>query len=278
MPLWFRTAPKYISMLSGTIREGTPGKSVRKGRCNVCGQGTLFVSPRIDESRNTSYCVICGCSARKRHVAFEILNAFPGGACIRDWGPVESFRMLSTSWDDQFTFFLSHFSWYNFSEYFPDLPSGEEIVKGGYSLDLQATNLNDSTYDLIVTEDVFEHVRDHRKGFLEVHRILKKGGHHIFTVPYMPDQKTKTMVDSSGAEDVFLTEPEYHYGGVSVRDGSFDVKAALAQNKVLAYRTFGSDLVELLDQIGFETKVGTSASIDPELCVDTSFVLVSRKL
>ena len=37
-------------------------------------------------------------------------------------------------------------------------------------------------FNLIISQDVFEHVCDPWKGFAEIHRVLKNGGYHVFTV------------------------------------------------------------------------------------------------
>ena len=38
------------------------------------------------------------------------------------------------------------------------------------------------SFDLFITQDVFEHVMTPNKAFKEIERVLKPGGAHVFTV------------------------------------------------------------------------------------------------
>lgn len=93
------------------------------------------------------------------------------------------------------------------------------------------------TFDLVITSDVFEHVRHPYEGFAEVHRVLRPGGAHIFTVPVRWPMREHTIerVDTSGDEDVFLLEPVYH-------------------RIHLVYNDFGADMLDKLAEIGFATE------------------------
>ncbi len=50
----------------------------------------------------------------------------------------------------------------------------------------------DNTFDIIISEDVLEHVKDYEKAIREIYRVLKSGGGHIFTVPLHEGRKTKS--------------------------------------------------------------------------------------
>jgi SAM-dependent methyltransferase len=121
------------------------------------------------------------------------------------------------------------------------VPPGSEH-EGVRCEDLRHLTLADECVDLVVTSDIFEHVRDPMPAFAELYRVLRPGGHHIFTVPiFWPLQPTSVArVDWSGPEDVFLVEPVYH-GSPTDPQGS------------LVYTDFGMDLPEQLREIGFET-------------------------
>jgi hypothetical protein len=87
-------------------------------------------------------------------------------------------------------------------------------------------------------------VRDPLAGFAEVHRVLRPGGSHVFTVPLawpLPGTSTK-RVDTSTEEDVHLLPPRYH-GSPHDPQGS------------LVYTDFGMDLPEVLRGVGFATVV-----------------------
>ena len=122
----------------------------------------------------------------------------------------------------------------------------------------------DENFDVVITEDVFEHIRDYKKGFREVYRVLKKGGYHIFTVPCFFDKPTLVRVDTSGDEDIHLLPPEYHRDRI--------------RGKILAYRTFGIDIFEILEKIGFETTVDFSSYVDRRYGIFDSYAFCSKKI
>jgi len=49
--------------------------------------------------------------------------------------------------------------------------------------------INDKTYDIITAYQILDHLDSMRKTFIELHRILKKGGHIIFTVPHFSSRE-----------------------------------------------------------------------------------------
>jgi SAM-dependent methyltransferase len=101
-----------------------------------------------------------------------------------------------------------------------------------------ATTFTSDSLDLIVTSDVFEHVRDPDAGFREMFRELRPGGAHIFSIPVTAPMPPETVprVDISGADDMFLLEPRYHITH-------------------LVYNDFGHDLLDRLREIGFRADV-----------------------
>jgi SAM-dependent methyltransferase len=150
-----------------------------------------------------------------------------------------------------------------FSDYIDDVEPGERISEHATCQDLQRLTFPDASFELVVTEDVFEHVRDDQQGFREVARVLRSGGKHIFTIPMFLDRPMLTRVDTSGEEDVHLLEPEYH--GDPVR------------GLILAYRTYGIDLFSRLAELGFHTELHDSSFELSRFGIFNSFVLVSTK-
>ena len=58
------------------------------------------------------------------------------------------------------------------------LPGRHEV-----SVNLEDQCFTDSSFDVVVTQDVFEHVMHPERAFQEIGRTLKPGGVHVFTVP-----------------------------------------------------------------------------------------------
>jgi len=103
----------------------------------------------------------------------------------------------------------SECSAYRGSVYRPDLEPGSE-VKGYLNQDLRALTLPDNDYDIVISQDVFEHVFEPQRGFAEIGRILRPGGVHIFTIPYHRAMRTRPRALLDGDRIEHLLEPEYH--------------------------------------------------------------------
>ncbi|MDD2768894.1 MAG: methyltransferase domain-containing protein [Methylococcus sp.] len=129
------------------------------------------------------------------------------------------------------------------SEYLgTDLAPGETVHREAEFIrheDITRLSFQSGRFDLIITQDVFEHVPDYRSAFSECRRVLKSGGHLLFTVPFFyhqPDTEIRAAVSASG-EIEHLLPPEYH--GNPLGGGA------------LCFQHFGWDLLGSLKQAGF---------------------------
>jgi SAM-dependent methyltransferase len=247
-----------------TIAKAAIGNLVnhRLGKCNVCGNPTIFICLDAATARNNMYCPFCYSSSRKRHVAKVILDEV-GVSSIAQMAEASNLNIYNADVDDGFYKYLHKNDSYICSSFIPDVTPGTEIRKRVFCQSLEHLTFSDRSFDIVVSEDVLEHVRNHEQAFREVHRVLKPGGYHIFTIPCNFDQPTIVRVDTNGDEDIHLLPPEYH--GDRIR------------GKILAYRTFGIDIFELLTRIGFETKVDFSNYIDRRVGIFDSYVFCSQK-
>ena len=117
---------------------------------------------------------------------------------------------------------------------------------GGSCQDLESLTFADESFDLVVTQDVFEHVANPDTAFAEVSRILAPGGSHVFTVPWYPDQPTRRRAELVDGQIVRLAPPEYH-------GDPFDSNGALVFNR------FGSDIADLIAEASDMTTTVTEA-------------------
>ena len=238
------------------------------GKCNICGKYTIFVCIDPDRIRNNMYCPFCQSSSRKRHVAKLLIDkVIPKVSCLTDNSISDDLNRLNiynADVNDSFSQVLYKYKSYCSSSHIPDVKPGTEIEERKFCQDLENLTLTDENFDVVITEDVFEHIRDYKKAFQEVYRVLKKGGYHIFTVPCFFDKPTLVRVDTSGDEDIHILPPEYH--GDRIR------------GKILAYRTFGIDIFDILEKIGFETTVDFSNFVDRRYGIFDSYAFCSRKL
>ena len=107
--------------------------------------------------------------------------------------------------------------------------------------DLNRLSFADGAFDLVLTQDVFEHIPDYAKTFSESARVLKQGGALVFTVPFFYDQAStgiRATVDAKGNVQHILP-PEFHGNPVS-NEGS------------LCFQNFGWDILDALRSAGFK--------------------------
>lgn len=126
------------------------------------------------------------------------------------------------------------------SEYFGDIEPGK--LKGGVQCqDVQRLTYDDNIFDICTSSEVFEHVPNDKQGFLEVHRVLRSDGVLIFTVPLDLESDTleRAVLDSEG-NIKHLQEPEYHIDPIREHE------------PILAFRSYGVDILERLIEAGFE--------------------------
>ncbi len=130
------------------------------------------------------------------------------------------------------------------SEYFGNSFKSGDFVNNVMHQDLMNLSLNTESIDLAISSDVFEHIPDPYKAHEEVYRVLKKGGRHIFTVPFYQTEfldEDRTILDSNGGL-VFLKQPIYH-------------EDPIRQEGALVYKIFSIEMLVKLRRIGFRTNL-----------------------
>jgi SAM-dependent methyltransferase len=148
------------------------------------------------------------------------------------------------------------------SELFDDVPTG--AFRGGVQCqDVQRLTHADAAFDLVTSTEVFEHVPDDGRAFAEVHRVLRPGGHLVFTVPLMATAPTLERARIEQGAVVHLVEPEYH--GDRLR----------GRGAVLAFRTYGPDIVGRLRDAGFDARL--EHVDEPSHAIEAGIVVVGRK-
>jgi len=194
-------------------------------RCNLCGWPLV----RLDASVFGTRCVRCLSTQIHRALGWVIDGlSLPDSARVYELSSRGAlFAYLRRRWPGLY-----------YSEYYPDVRPGER-KSGVPCQDVQRLRLPDASFDLVTSTEVFEHVPDDRRGFSEMYRVLRPGGYKVFSVPLSMEERTRerAVLEAGGVKH--LLEPEYHSDRIRGRE------------TVLAYRNYGSDIGERLQEAGF---------------------------
>lgn len=125
------------------------------------------------------------------------------------------------------------------SEYLGPGYKGGERVRGLRHEDVMNLSYPDASFELVVSNDVMEHIPDPARALQECFRVLKPGGAMLATFPFHVESDT-TVVRARLAGDGIehLLPPQYHGNPVS-SDGS------------LVFHDFGWDLLDAMKDTGF---------------------------
>jgi SAM-dependent methyltransferase len=182
---------------------------------------------------------------------------------IRDIAEDGEITIYDTNFNGPISWVLYDYALHYSSFFSPTTVPGTQITPLISCQDLQALTFSNDSFDLVITEDVLEHVKDYKRAVAEIRRVLKLGGKHIFTVPFLRDQETLIRVDGKGEQEVHLEPPEYHLD---------------SEGESLTYRTFGTDLLDTLSSSGFETEIDHSCYSDQKAGIFDSYVFISRRV
>ena len=145
-----------------------------KGFCPCCDKKATFTAYN-SWLRDYFLCSNCGSIPRERALMMIVEKYCPNwrDLHIHESSPVNrgaSMKLMKGAKN------------YIASQYNPNMPFG--TLTGNYiNQDLEHQTFNDETFDLVITQDVMEHLYEPDKAFAEIARTLKKGGVHIFTPP-----------------------------------------------------------------------------------------------
>ena len=102
------------------------------------------------------------------------------------------------------------FPWFLGSEYADDPVRRANMFPIPFQ-DLMGLTFEDETFDLVITNDVLEHVPDLDQALREMARVLKPGGYHIGTHPFMYEREVGDLrAQFVDGKLVNYMEPEYH--------------------------------------------------------------------
>ena len=133
--------------------------------------------------------------------------------------------------------------YYSSSHFFENVPFGSiHPTRGDRCENLEKLTFPDNSFDLIITQDVMEHVFHPDDAFSEIASVLKPGGAHIFTIPILnktkPSEPRALLLPDGSISH--LKPPEYHgnpvdpEGSLVTMDWGYDITQFILKNSGLA--------------------------------------------
>jgi SAM-dependent methyltransferase len=219
-------------------------RALKYGKCTVCNKKTIFVlNNEFWKIRNSAICIHCHSVSRQRHVAYCITKALEHKNINSyiDLRKREDITLYFAETETPLIKTLNGLSSVVTSEYFDDCKFGEK-KNDILCQDLQNLTFENNTFDIVVSQDVLEHVQDWVLASKEIYRVLKPGGAHVFSIPFYFTSRTKKLFDNINGKFVPVVEPvEYHGDGI--------------RGKIPTYNHFGFDILGELSKIGFDVLI-----------------------
>lgn len=212
--------------------------------CNLCGKNARFTIDADAVSYREAVCEYCGASIRNSDTAkiivFTLLNKdMPLSQAVEE---LSNFTILGTRSAGSIHSILRELPGYVYGEYFDEVKSGD-YQDGILCVDLKDSHFDSEYFDLIISEDVLEHVDNINMAFREINRILKISGCHVFSVPFHPQRRT--LDRSCSSNKVYHGDP-------------------LRSEGALVYTDFGQDTQDILKQFGMSTECFTLHKFFPD--------------
>lgn len=261
IPVW-NAAHQVAWWLSDHARSLRQGAF---GHCAVCGHTGPWrirrrvIPPKLIERwgltlaqadalsrKESSDCAFCGAKLRARRLAEMLLRLYPIGSpptparSVAVWVRSPDARTLRIAEINRIEGLheiletLPHLAFSDFAE----AASPGETIAGVRHEDLLRLTYPDAAFDLVLTSETLEHVPDLSTGLREIHRVLRPGGRHLFTIPRLPGVPhtfARRTIDPDGTPRD-LAPPISHPGG----DVGYPV-----------FTEFGADLPDILATAGF---------------------------
>lgn len=221
----------------------------------------------LDESMRLSFdirestkCLNCGSSLRSNLHARTICQVLaPGVRNLAEAVNNKAFRKLriaEINYCGALHKIIANLPNLHYSEYKPDNPAVRHE-------DLNKLSYKTNSFDAVLTSETLEHVPDWHQAKQEIHRVLRRGGQHIFTTPTILTRRTRSRAYLKGGKIIKTLPPSYH-GYNRARTDDY-----------LVFNEFGADMRKSIDQIGFRTELYYRNILRLS---DPNFVYVSTKI
>ena len=203
-----------------------------KGKCYVCGSVRGFEIADNAVLYREARCPQCGASIRNSDVAQTLLKELINEETFlqESISKLREYHILGTCTSGILHECLKELPNYKTGEFLDGIKSGE-WKDGVQCIDLRDIPFEDEKFDLIISEDVLEHIEGIDMAFLEIYRVLKYGGKHIFTIPLHEHSITKYRTADMRA--VYHGDPIRQTGALVHTDFGYDINEILLKYKLM---------------------------------------------
>lgn len=221
-----------------------------KGDCPLCGP-TTFLSLKKDPF--LTRCLKCKANITNLSLIPVIKNHFKG-----IYQGKKAYEL--SSYGSTLEWLKKYFDEVVYSEYFANLPS-RKYYNGILNQDVQNLTFEDECFDVVTSNQVFEHVPNDEQGYFECFRVLKKGGALIFSVPLYMTEHTEKIAYLDNDQIRFLGRPEYHDSRIGGGAKSAPVFWRLSINDITQrVKACGFSSVDIID-VTLSNKQGTPSRV-----------------
>ena len=239
------------------LKGGRENMKTNFGYCECCEDYTKFHSDTAN-LRGGYQCVKCKCVPRERALMKVINSIYSDLSNIHIHESSPAARGASLTLRKKCSNYLSSHYWKD-----PNYTREPHL-----NINLEEQNFSDELFDLVITQDVFEHLPNPTAAALEIHRTLKPGGFFIQTVPlvngFNNTQRWAKLNDDGEIEWFF--KPDYHGNPIDPEGGS------------PVFWHYGYDLASKLDAwAGFTSIIVSNQFVDFGIEGPLCEVIVSHK-
>lgn len=220
------------------------------GHCPICDRDVTFVA-NGPYFRNTLRCGVCRSAPRNRALMQVLSRHAPR------WREL-AIHEGSPGWDSFSKRLMGECARYTASQFDAAVPFGSTVEAtslpcGRYrSENLESQTFADESFDLVITQDVFEHVYRPDLAIREIARTLKPGGATLMTVPLTRrSQPSRRRASLEGSVVTHHLPPEHHGnpigtdGSLVTIDWGYDIVAYLQKHSGLCFMMLAIDDIDL---------------------------------
>lgn len=190
------------------------------GHCNGCNRASKFIldwnySNGITPNyRERLICEHCGLNNRQRFMLGylkTLINRKTSISTVYCYEQITNFyQLLKAQLLASTDVFGSEYLGYN-------IPSGETVNSIRHE-DAMNLSFDDNSLDIVISNDVFEHVPDIQKTVQELYRVLKPGGKALISIPF--NVESDATIQRAKIENgvlIHLLPEQYHGNPISAK-------------------------------------------------------------